>query len=208
MPITPIVDEHLLIVCGPSGAGKSTLIADLLANRPAAQLSVSYTTRAPRGQEVDGQDYHFTHKDHFLRLIDDQALAEWAEVHGNYYGSPKSTIADVATQHRTLIFDIDFQGAIQLKNGYPLAWSVLIAPPSMAVLSQRLRARATDSESSIVKRLAKATEELSHHKRFDFLVVNHDLAAAKRELTAIFDALALRQHRRALQTRCLESFFP
>jgi guanylate kinase len=124
-----LIAEHLLIIAGPSGVGKSTLIRSLLSQSPSLRLSVSYTTRSPRAGEFHGVDYHFTDRASFERMRDDSAFVEWAEVHGNLYGTTRATIEDTIRRGDDLLFDVDIQGTSSLKAAFPDAWAVLISPP-------------------------------------------------------------------------------
>lgn len=187
--------EHMLIVCGPSGVGKSTLVRTLLDAQPATMLSVSYTTRAPRPTEREGVHYHFVERAQFEAMVAEGAFAEWAEVHGNLYGTTRASIASAHASDRDVLFDIDYQGARQLKAAYPGAWGVLVFPPSMAELESRLRGRGTESEEVVLRRLAKAREELSQVSLFEFVIVNDDLSRTAVELASIYAALRLRRWR-------------
>lgn len=178
----------LLILCGPSGVGKTSLSKALLASRQYLSLSVSYTTRKPRGQEVEGDSYHFVDKNEFLAMREANKFAEWAEVHGNYYGTTRETIERAWKEGRDLLFDIDYQGARQLKEVYPAATAVLVAPPDLETLEQRLRGRGTDAEDVIEGRLAAARHELEQYELFDFILKNGEFAKALRVLQTIHDA--------------------
>jgi guanylate kinase len=187
----------LLILCGPSGVGKSTLGRQVRASRDKLTLSVSCTTRPMRAGERDGVDYTFLSREDFVARREQGAFAEWAEVHGNLYGTPRSEIERAFKMDLDLLFDIDFQGARQLLEAYPQACcSVLVAPPSMATLEARLRGRATDSDEVIRRRLDAARHELEQFELFGHLIVNDDLERAVAGLTAIYDAARLRMHTR------------
>ncbi len=187
-------DLLLLILCSPSGAGKSTLTRFLLDSLPEATFSVSHTTRAPRKNERPGVDYHFVDPATFEAHVARGAFAEWAEVHGNRYGTSLSEIERAREEgKKILLFDIDYQGARQIKAKVPEAVGVFILPPSMEELRRRLEARATDSPEVIARRYEKAHVEIEHYAFFEYLIVNDDLARAKQALLGI--ALAER-HRR------------
>jgi guanylate kinase len=177
----------LLVLSAPSGAGKTTLAHRLAAVEPDARFSVSATTRAPRGAERDGVDYHFVSRQRFDELVAAGALAEWAEVHGNRYGTLAATVEEALAQGRIALFDIDVQGGAQLQARWPArAVMVFILPPSMAELERRLRSRSTDAEPVIARRLAAAREEIARGAtRYDWLVVNDDLERALADLRAI-----------------------
>lgn len=192
----------LLIVCGPSGAGKSSLCHHLLDRYPRTRFSVSYTTRAPRGREVDGVDYHFVPRERFDAMIAEGAFAEWAEVHGNRYGTSRSTVSHALQVGHDLLFDIDVQGAAQLRAAFPEAVTVMVMPPSWALLEARLRARGTDAEDVIQRRLEKARWELERFDEFDYLLLNDDLAESQQAIEAIYLASARRV---VLQARAAEA---
>jgi len=151
-------------------------------------LSVSHTTRAPRGREEDGVHYFFVSDEEFDELAKQDAFAEHADVFGQRYGTARKTLADFEARDHDVLLDIDYQGAEQLMNNAPDAVSVLLAPPSMRELEDRLRGRATDSEAQIERRLAKARLELSHYRVFRYVVVNDDIEAASERLEAIYCA--------------------
>jgi guanylate kinase len=179
----------LFIVCGPSGVGKTSLSRQLLEARPQLTLSVSYTTRAPREGEEDGVDYHFVDEETFVEMRDREQFAEWAKVHGNYYGTPVSAILDAWKGDKDVLFDIDYQGAKQLEERFPEeARGVLVIPPSMKILEDRLRGRATDAEDVITRRLDAARHELAQFELYDYILENDDFDQALAHLTAIYDA--------------------
>lgn len=183
----------LFIVCGPSGVGKTTLAHHLLKSCARLTPSVSYTTRAPRSGEVDGVDYHFVEEAEFIEMRDNDRFAEWARVHGNFYGTPVSGILQAWKDNRDVLFDIDYQGAAQLQERFSEdARSVLVIPPSMKVLEERLRGRATDSDEVIAQRLDAARHELAQFELYDYIVENDDFDAALQRLTAIYQACTQR----------------
>lgn len=192
-------DPLLVILSSPSGAGKTTLTHRLLRDfKGAISFSVSHTTRPRRPNEVDGQDYHFTDPESFRAQVTAGEFAEWAEVHGNLYGTRVSEIERArADGKRALLFDVDYQGARQIRAKFPDAVGIFILPPSMDELRRRLESRGTESESSLERRFAKAKEEIEHYPFFDYLVLNDDLQQALAELTGIVHAELCRRHRRA-----------
>lgn len=184
----------LLIISSPSGAGKTTLTARLLAEVKGLTFSISHTTRKPRPNETNGKEYHFVSRDEFERLIDQGAFLEWAEVHGNLYGTSKAEI-ERRKGDRGIVFDIDHQGARQIKCAAPDAVAVFILPPSMEVLEQRLRGRASEDEETVQRRFAVAKEEIAHYGLFDYVLVNAELEEATRQLTSVFLAEECRRSR-------------
>ena len=186
------VASHMFIVVGPSGTGKSTLLSHLMALRSTCTMSRSTTTRAPRGSEVNGVEYDFVDIPTFEKRIADGEFAEYANVFGNYYGTPHRMISDNVSAGMDVLFDIDVQGARNLKKKYPEAWCVLIAPPSMEVLEKRLRGRGTDAPEVIEKRLNTAKSELSQTDLFDFVIFNDDLETSKAQIVSLYDSLRLR----------------
>ncbi len=187
----------LLIVSSPSGAGKTTLCNRLLSEFADLRFSTSHTTRTPRPGEVDGKDYHFTDVDTFEKMVEDDIFIEWAFVHGNRYGTARTEVRGAATAGVDLIFDVDFQGARQIKEQYPNAAAVFVLPPSIEELHRRLRTRGTESPESLERRFKAALEEIGNHGLFDYLVVNDDLETAYDRLRAILLAERSRQFRMA-----------
>jgi guanylate kinase len=177
----------LLVLSAPSGAGKTTLARLYIAASTDAAFSISATTRTPRGAERDGVDYHFVSPRKFAELVEMGAFAEWAEVHGHRYGTLRTTVAGALESGQVAVFDIDVQGGTAIKRAWPReAVTVFVLPPSMEELERRLRARSTDSEASIGKRLAAAREEISRGMAsYDYAIVNEDLSEARRQLQAI-----------------------
>ena len=187
----------LLVMSSPSGAGKTTLSRRLLAADSNITMSVSVTTRAPRPGEVDGKDYHFITHEEFGRLRDRGDLLEYAEVFGNFYGTPKRPVVEALQAGRDVLFDIDWQGAQQL--GATMEEDlvrVFILPPSSEELRERLIGRAQDSAATVAKRMAKAADEISHWPEYDYVIVNENLDMASAEIEAILRAERLRRRRR------------
>ncbi len=189
----------MLILSSPSGAGKSTLSRLLLESEPEMAMSVSVTTRPPRPGEVHGKDYYFVSHEEFRRMRDAGELLEWAEVFGNYYGSPRKPVEEALAAGRDVLFDVDWQGAQQITQavGEDDIVRVFIMPPSVEVLHERLRRRAQDPEEVIARRMAQAAAEISHWPEYDYIIINDDLQRAFEELKAIVRAERLRRHRRA-----------
>lgn len=186
----------LLILSAPSGAGKTTLARRLgQALGDGCLFSISYTTRAPRGAEQNGVDYHFIERPGFESMIDAGEFLEWAEVHGNFYGTHRS-YADAARDHEVVVFDIDVQGGEQIKRKHPEAVSVFILPPSGEELARRLRSRGTESDEAVERRLLAAQQEIDRGEAcYDYLVVNDDLERALADVLAILRAESCRRAR-------------
>lgn len=189
--------EHpglIFVVSSPSGAGKTTLCRKLQKLFPELGFSISYTTRAPRGNEIHGVDYHFVDDPTFDALVQQQAFAEWAHVHGKRYGTAVATVREAIEAGHPILFDIDYQGARSLLAQFPKeARLIYIVPPSMEILEARLRTRATEAPERIQDRLNKAREELAHYGMYHYIVLNDQLDNALQELSAIY------QVERALQ---------
>lgn len=192
-------DFLLLILSSPSGAGKTTLTRLLQEKHPELTFSVSHTTRKPRANEVDGKDYHFIDRAAFEEMVKKDAFLEWAEVHGNFYGTSKAEIerAKNDPKCRGMIFDIDYQGARQIRAKLPDVVTVFILPPSMAELERRLRGRASDAEDVVQKRFAAAKLEINHYSFFDYIIVNDQLDSAFDHLRSVILAERSRRTRRA-----------
>jgi len=186
----------LLIVSSPSGAGKTTLTSRLLERFADVRFSVSHTTRRPRPGEHDGREYHFVERAEFERLIESGNFLEWAKVHDNLYGTSRAEITR-AGNARGIIFDVDHQGARQIKSAEPDAVAVFILPPNLGVLLERLRGRASDDEETLKRRYGVARQEIQHYGLFDYLLVNDDLEHATEQLIGIFLAEECRRRRRA-----------
>ena len=194
-----MLDELLLlIISSPSGAGKTTLTRDLLAYFDDLTFSVSHTTRKPRPAEQNGKDYHFVSRDQFDQLVQRHAFVEWAEVHSNFYGTSAAEIERArAEARRGIVFDVDYQGARQIRATRPDAISVFVLPPSMDELKRRLRARASDDETTIERRFRNARAEIEHYGLFDYVLVNDDLEQTKLRLRSIVQAERSRRARMA-----------
>jgi len=179
----------LFIISAPSGSGKSTLVAQLRTLVEGLDFSISYTTRAPRGSEEDGREYHFTQRGSFERMIADDEFLEWAEVFGNYYGTALSALEHARRQGKDLLLDIDVQGAVQVMRKLPEAVSIFILPPSPEVLEMRLRNRSEaehmTSEAVIATRLSQARHELERIGEYKYALVNDVLDQAVGEMRAI-----------------------
>ena len=187
----------LLVMSSPSGAGKTTLSRRLLAKDSTITMSVSVTTRSPRPGEVDGKDYHFIAHEEFRRLRDRDDLLEYAEVFGNFYGTPKRLVVEALQAGRDVLFDIDWQGTQQLAQAMEDDLvRIFILPPTAEELRLRLIKRAQDSASTVAKRMAKAAEEISHWPEYDYVIVNEDIETASRQIDAILTAERLKRRRR------------
>jgi guanylate kinase len=187
----------MLVLSSPSGAGKSTIARNLLESDGGFELSVSVTTRQRRASEIDGVHYHFVSQRDFERLRDTDALLEWAEVHGNFYGTPREPAETAMAEGRDMLFDIDWQGAVQLSEKMRAdIVAIFILPPSMKELAARLKRRAEDSDQTIETRLKNARLEIEHWREYDYVVVNDDLDRAFSAVRAIVTAERLRRDRR------------
>ena len=176
---------NLFVVSAPSGAGKTTICRSVLKRMPDLLYSVSYTTRAPRAGEKDGRDYHFITRTRFEKKIESEEWAEWARVHGNYYGTSATFIEQGLASGRDILLDIDVQGTKQLLNKFPNSITVFILPPSFEVLRQRLESRGTDRPESIEQRLNNARLEMDRKKMYRHRIINADLETAIAELIGI-----------------------
>jgi guanylate kinase len=185
----------VFIISAPSGSGKSTLVNRLLAADDKLTFSVSYTTRQPRGHEIDGEDYHFTSRVDFEAKIARGEFLEWACVFGNYYGTHQDELEKARSQGKDLVLDIDVQGARQLKGRYPEAVTVFILAPSRQILEQRLRARGEDKDEVIERRLRDAADEIRRYEDYDYVLVNRDLEQSDGTLRAIVRAERVRRIR-------------
>jgi guanylate kinase len=185
----------VFIISAPSGSGKSTLVARLLAAVPGLMFSVSYTTRKPRGHEVDGESYRFVAREDFEAMIGRGEFLEWAEVFGNYYGTHQGILEEARASGRDLVLDIDVQGARQLRDRIPEAVTVFILAPSRKILEDRLRARGEDREEVIERRLREAAGEIRGYNNYDYVLINRDLVESDAVLSAIVCAERVRRTR-------------
>jgi len=186
----------VFIISAPSGSGKSTLVHRLLANHDDLIFSISYTTRAPRGQEKDGVEYHFVSRRDFETMMLAGEFLEHAEVFENYYGTHRGASLERALREgKDLVLDIDVQGARQLKIALPDAVSVFVLPPSRQVLEDRLRARSQDSDEEIQRRLRGAAEEVKNYRQYDYVLINRDIVESTAKLASIVMAERLRRDR-------------
>ncbi len=190
-----IIKGTLFIVSAPSGAGKTSLLAKLLEQTETLCLSISHTTRPIRPGEVNGVDYHFTDRIHFIRMVEQGRFLEHAEVFGNFYGTSADWVTNTLRSGKDVILEIDWQGAQQIRRLVPETISIFILPPSLPVLAERLRGRGQDGEDVIARRLAGARDEISHYGEYDYLVVNDDFDRALADMAAIFRAERQRTER-------------
>ncbi len=198
----------LFVISAPSGAGKTTLVKRVIAVRPDLKFSISCTTRPARPGERNGVDYFFLDRDEFMRLRDAGAFLEYAEVFGHFYGTGKQQVSELCAAGKDVLLEIDWQGARQVMNNDPDCTSIFILPPSIETLEQRLRGRATDSETVIARRLGEAIDDISHWSEFDHVVINDDLEQAVTQLLAILsgDSTRTRTDRPELGKRISQLF--
>ena len=194
----------LIVVSAPSGAGKTTLCRDVRMRLQDLAYSVSYTTRPPRPGEVDGADFHFVTESAFRELRETGGFAEWAQVHGNLYGTHAGTIERALADGRDILLDIDTQGARQLRARYREAMLIFIIAPSMSELEQRLRERRSDGEHEIKRRMDRAREEIQLWRQYDYLIVNRDVKDAVEQLATVIQADRCRTNRLSLALPDLE----
>jgi guanylate kinase len=178
---------RLYVVAAPSGAGKTSLVKALMQREPRLRFSVSYTTRPPRPNEVDGRDYHFVTQSRFQEMVERHEFLEYARVFDNFYGTGLHAVQSALDGGQLLLLEIDWQGARQVRARVPAAHSIFILPPTRRALEERLRARSTDSDEVIQRRLADAATDLTHWSEFDYVVVNDQFERALNDLVAIVD---------------------
>lgn len=185
----------LFIVSAPSGAGKSTICAEVMRHDPNLSFAISHTTRDPRTGEQDEVDYHFVSKNVFTRMVEDGEFVEWAEVHGNCYGTSREMLDTLLAQGRDIIHDIDVQGAAQLRKILPEAVFIFVLPPSVKALAMRLRGRGTDAEVVMAERLANARGEVESYCQYDYVILNDALDHAVENFRTIIGAERLKAAR-------------
>jgi guanylate kinase len=183
---------NLFIICAPSGAGKTSLVNALLEREPDIELSISYTTRAPRPGETDGRNYHFVTREQFLEMAGRGEFLEHAEVHGNFYATSQSWINARRADGKDILLEIDWQGAAQVRRQIPDAVGVFILPPSPETLRRRLEGRGQDSAEVIERRLLAARGEVAHVAEFDYVIINRNFDVAVTDLVSIVRAQRLR----------------
>lgn len=187
----------MLVLSSPSGAGKSTIAGNLLRGDHSLEISVSVTTRAKRPSEIADTHYHFITVPQFERMRDADDLLEWAEVHGNFYGTPREPVEKAMAEGRDMLFDIDWQGALQLQEKMKAdVVSIFVLPPTMTELQSRLHRRAEDSEEVIRTRLANSRSEIERWREYDYVIVNDDLDEAFHNVSCIVNAERVRRDRR------------
>lgn len=197
-----MLNEHvarrglMFVLSSPAGAGKSTLARKLIEDDQNTAMSVSATTRAPRGNEIDGREYKFVSREVFEEMADGNEFLEHAMVFGNHYGTPRAPVEALLIQGRDVLFDVDWQGARALRAAAPEdVVGIFILPPSMAELERRLRARAEDSEEVISRRMARSLDEISHWEEYDYVLVNALLEQTLAQIKQILAAERLKRHR-------------
>lgn len=181
------------IISAPSGSGKSTLVDKVRQIVPALDFSISYTTRSPRGNEQNGQEYFFVSREQFQEMVQRDEFLEYADVFGNYYGTAKSVLRQAEERGKDLLLDIDVQGAAQIKGKLPSALSIFIMPPDRKTLETRLRKRSLDAEQVIQRRLVTASREIENYEKYDYILVNDRLEESVEALMAILLAERLKR---------------
>jgi len=195
--ITGNPNGNLIVISGPSGAGKGTIVKALLDQYASIHYSVSATTRPPREGEVNGVNYWFVSREEFLHMREHDELLEWAEVYGNFYGTPRRRVMEAINRGHDIILEIDPQGAMKVKSGFPSAVFVYIMPPSPRELSRRIIGRGTETQDAIRQRLNSVVTELGYIHEYDYLVINDELTEATADVAAIIRAEKWRVKRNA-----------
>ena len=195
--ITGNPNGNLVVISGPSGAGKGTIVKALLDQYASIHYSVSATTRPPREGEVNGVNYWFVSREEFLHMREHDELLEWAEVYGNFYGTPRRRVMEAINRGHDIILEIDPQGAMKVKSGFPSAVFVYIMPPSPRELSRRIIGRGTETQDAIRQRLNSVVTELGYIHEYDYLVINDELTEATADVAAIIRAEKWRVKRNA-----------
>lgn len=198
---------NLFIVSAPSGAGKTTIVGDVLGRVEGVRCSISYTSRPPRAGEVDGRHYHFVAKPVFEAMAEEGEFLEWAEVHGNLYGTSRQAVYELLQSGVDVILTIDVQGAANAKRAFPDAVSIFILPPSYQTLIDRLYTRGANHPDDLRVRVINAQHEIEQYRNFDYLVINDDLTHAVSELAAIITAARCRRVQRAAQAELILQTF-
>ena len=179
---------NLIVISGPSGAGKGTICKALLEREDNLYISVSATTRSPREGEVDGVNYYFLTQEEFKKKVDNNEFLEWAEVHGNYYGTPKFNVEEMINEGKNIILEIDVQGALNVKKNCEDGVFIFILPPSMEELKRRIIARGSETPESLIKRFKTAYEEINYISKYNYAVINDDLEEAVQKVQNILYA--------------------
>ncbi|NER32591.1 MAG: guanylate kinase [Oscillatoria sp. SIO1A7] len=177
--------SRLIVITGPSGVGKGTLLRSLLMRQSELHLSISATTRSPRPGEVEGKNYYFIDRQTFTEMVAAEELLEWAEFAGNCYGTPRGPVEELLASGKSVVLEIELEGARQVRKTFPEALQIFILPPSMEELEKRLRGRDQDSEAAISRRLQRAREEIAAASEFDVQIINDDLERALEEIEAV-----------------------
>jgi guanylate kinase len=201
-------EASVFVLSAPSGAGKTTVLGRVLGEVPGLRFSISHTTRTPRPGEVDGVAYHFTTRPEFLRMVEAKAFLEWAEVHGQFYGTSSGEVERAAADGLDLVLDIDVQGAMQVRARVRNAVTIVVLSPSYQALEARLRGRGPASETDLERRLQISTREASRMGEYDYVVVNDDLDGCVGEIEAIIRASRCRTAVRARGARRILGTFP